>query len=132
MNLCQMVYVIENNSNVVVLMTKENMRLALASLRGFDGTECIIRVTKGHSPKISIYSRAHSVVRMDCGDASTSKRNEAVKKAVIECLEVDFGIHIGSDSELIEATRNIHKLDLQSARLRREKVSLSEFHSGAV
>lgn len=125
MNLCQVVDVIENNNNVVVLMVKENMRLALASLKGFDGTESIIRVAKGNPLKISVYSKMHLMAWVDGCDMPVSRRYAAMGKAIRECLEVDFGIHIGTDSEQVAATLRINKLDVQSARLRRAKNGLT-------
>ena len=114
MRLSEMVTVIANNEDCVLLKVKEECRLDLITLGTFTLTDDMFRLTKGKNHTITNFSTNGNSFSYDFGESGhtiISDSLEKEKELILECVENDFDIYIGSDPHKIKKSLNIFTLD---------------------
>lgn len=122
--LCDLVNLEENSRDCVVLTLKEGISpLDLVRLGGFEGHECMFRMSKDpRTTCITVFRDGETPYHMNYGSSNTlvGEDRRKVRDLVMECVNLDFGIFthepIVADSfdALVEETSG--KRDLDSAR----------------
>ena len=120
--LSSMVELIENNRDCAVFAVKEGTSsLDLVKLGGFEGHECMFRMSKDpNTTCITVFRDGDEPYHMTYGSSTTvvPEDRRKVRDLIMECVGVDFGIftrgehHRGWDyDEMVEATTGHRDLD---------------------
>lgn len=113
MKLHNLVNVLTNDRKTVVLQVKPFCGIGLVSLGGFTGKETSFRITKGANPTIVIKEGSITKAWIDENDERLSERTRKMAKLIRECVELDFGIHVGTDDKRIAQTTHIRQVSDQ-------------------
>ena len=122
--LCDLVNLEENSRSCVVLTVKpETSPLDLVKLGGFEGRECMFRMSK--DPRticITVFRDGDEPYHMNYGSSNTLAGEDRLKvrNLVMECVNLDFGIatHPFNESrfnKLVEATMGERTLNSKRA-----------------
>lgn len=94
--LCDLVNLEENNRSCVVLTVKPEVSpLDLVKLGGFEGHECMFRMSKDpRTTCITVFYDGDEPVHMNYGSSNTlvGEALRSVRDQVMECVNLDFGI----------------------------------------
>ena len=120
--LCELVELIENNKDCAVFTVKqETSPLDLVKLGGFEGHECMFRMSKDpRTTCITVFRDGDEPYHMSYGSSTTlvTEDRRKVRDLITECVNLDFGIftrgewHKGYTFEQLVATtlgeRDVH------------------------
>lgn len=103
--LCDLVNLEENNRSCVVLTVKpETSPLDLVRLGGFEGHECMFRMSKDpRTTCITVFYDGGEPVHMSYGSSNTlvGEALRSVRDQVMECVNLDFGIYTHGGHESV-------------------------------
>lgn len=110
--LCDMVQLESNTKDCAVFTVKpETSPLDLIKLGGFEGHECMFRISKDpNTVCITVFRDGDEPYHMNYGSSTTlvSEDRRKVRDLITECVNLDFGIFTnggrGDFSQLVEAT----------------------------
>lgn len=98
------VELVANNIDCAILKVRPDTEMGMISLGYFDGTETLLRLTKGKQKTCTIFYKNGNHFSWEWGNIRSTLVSDSIKKAgrlIEECLSMDFDINM---TERIEET----------------------------